>query len=451
MDILALLGCLLPLLHPTTLRQLSRIVGAMLACTGRVTMRGLARWGGAGTSYRTVQRFFNTCLPWPALHWRFCQHHHLHADEVYILGGDEVVVTKAGNKTHGRDRFYSGLRRQTVPGLAFFSLALIGTKARRAYPLRCEQVVRTAEEKAASAANTAAKKAQKLKPAAERRPLGRPKGSTNKPKTGERSPELGRIQAMLLAQLQLIAGQISVRYLALDGHFGNGPALAMVVECGLHLISKLRFDAALYQPYAGPYAGRGPRRKYGDKLDYNALPEQMLRERCVADGIESSTYAGQLRHKEFAQPLNVVIMVKKKLASGARSHVVLFSSDLELGWEQLVDYYSLRFQIEFTFRDGKQYWGLEDFMNVKAQGVANAANLALLMVSVSAVLLREQRQREPASSVLDLKAAYRGQRYVAETIKLLPQAPGEELISRIVRRVTSLGRIHPRDEYPDAA
>jgi hypothetical protein len=29
----------------------------------------------------------------------------------------------------------------------------------------------------------------------------------------------------------------------------------------LHLISKLRCDAALYFPYTGPYAGRGPHRK----------------------------------------------------------------------------------------------------------------------------------------------------------------------------------------------
>jgi len=27
--------------------------------------------------------------------------------------------------------------------------------------------------------------------------------------------------------------------------------------------------------------------------------------------------------------------------------------------------YSLCFQIEFNFRDAKQYWGLEDFMNVE--------------------------------------------------------------------------------------
>ena len=43
---------------------------------------------------------------------------------------------------------------------------------------------------------------------------------------------------------------------------------------------------------------------------------------------------------------------------GFMAHVLLFSSDLELAQGTLVDYYSLRFQIEFNFRDAKQFWGL---------------------------------------------------------------------------------------------
>jgi putative transposase len=39
----------------------------------------------------------------------------------------------------------------------------------------------------------------------------------------------------------------------------------MARQSNLHLISKLRYDAALYFPYTGSYAGRGPRRKYGSK------------------------------------------------------------------------------------------------------------------------------------------------------------------------------------------
>ncbi|MDQ2807060.1 MAG: transposase [Chloroflexota bacterium] len=438
MDILALLACLPPAVPATTLRQLRHIVQALLTMTGRVTMTGLARWTDTGGSYRTIQRFFATTIPWAAVFWLFFRRHLYAPAEVYLLVGDEVVVTKAGKHTYGLDRFFAGLFQHVVPGVAFFSLALVSTTTRRAFPLRLEQVVRTAEEKAASHAKTAAKHARP--PAAQGQP-GRPKGSRNHPKTAPLlSPELQRIKTMITAQLQLIGADIPLAYLALDGHFGNSPALQMVRDCGLQLISKLRADAALYFPYDGPYAGRGPHRKYGAKLQGPAIPDRYLRATRVAAGIETRTYQAQLLHKEFAAPLNVVILVKTNLLTQAHSQVLLFSSDLALPYEQVIEYYSLRCQIEFTCRDAKQYWGLEDFMQVTETGGTNAANLALFMVSLSAVLLADLRQTDPQCSVLDLKADYRGYKYVAETIKMLPQKPDADLIVQLVRHVGRLGR-----------
>ena len=449
MDILALLQCLQPCLSLTTLRHLSLIALALLTMTGRVTMTGIARWSADGASFRTIQRFFATVLPWAHIFWLLFRQHHFQPDDVYILAGDEVVVTKAGKKTFGLDRFFSGVLQKAVPGIAFFSLALISTKTRRAFPLRVEQVVRSEAEKAAAKAKAATKKTKQ--PATKRKP-GRPKGSKNKPKTAVSfSPELQRIQSILQAQIDLIAGKVPLSYLAMDGHFGNSPTLQMVRGCGLHLISKLRSDAALYFPYDGPYQGRGPRRKYGDKLDIDTIPEQLVRLRSVEDGVESCVYQVELLHKEFAQPLNVVIIVKTNLKSGRRVHVLLFSSDLGLAYDKLMEYYSLRFQIEFTFRDAKQHWGLEDFMTVTEIGVSNAANLSLFMVSLSAVLLAEARLTNAQCSVLDLKASYRGSKYVAETIKLLPEQLDEDLVARIVHKVTSLGRIHPPGDSFKAA
>jgi putative transposase len=96
MDSLALFQCLHPYVTATTLRQCSRIASAMLVMTGRVTMLGMARWAGPGGSYRTVQRFFSTVIPWATLLWVFFRQHLYRPGEVYLLAGDEVVVTKAG-------------------------------------------------------------------------------------------------------------------------------------------------------------------------------------------------------------------------------------------------------------------------------------------------------------------------------------------------------------------
>jgi len=440
MDMLALFQCLRPHVTATTLRQLSRMALALLVMPGRVTMLGISRWAGKGGSYRTIQRFFSQALPWAMLFWVFFRQYVHRPDEVYLLAGDEVVVTKAGKHTYGLGRFFSSLYGKPVPGLAFFAFSLVSVQARRAFPVRVEQVVRSATEQASRKAPSAAK--QPPAPTIKRR-RGRPQGSKNKPKADVTlTPELQRITSMLGALLKLIAGFIPLTYLVLDGHFGNHNALHMARQRNLHLISKLRCDAALYLPYAGPYAGRGPYRKYGRKVDYGHIPEQYLKETTMEGPIQTCFYQARLLHKEFAQPLNVVIITKTHVHTQAQAHVILFSSDLELAYAPLVDYYGLRFQIEFNFRDAKQYWGLEDFMNVTPTGVTNAANLSLFMVNVSYRLQAEVRPREPGYSILDLKADCRGYKYVQETIKMLPQMPEPVLLRQILAKVACLGRIH---------
>jgi putative transposase len=440
MDLCALFQCLQPHMTATTLRQFSRMALAMLVMTGRITMLGISRWAGPGGSYRTVQRFFSTVIPWATLCWVFFRHHMYRADGVYLLAGDEVVVTKAGKHTHGLDRFFSSLYGKPVPGLAFFTLSLVSIQERCSFPMCIEQVVRSAAEKAASKAKAAARK---QKPSIAKRRPGRPKGSKNTTQAEvSLTPELLHIRAMLDAFLKLVAGYIPLTYWVLDGHFGNHNALHMARQGNLHLISKLRCDAALYFPYHGPYAGRGPHRKYGHKVEYDNIPGQYLKETTVEGHIQTRLYQAQLLHKEFAQPVNVVIIAKTHLQTQARAHVILFSSDLELAYVPLVDYYGLRFQIEFNFRDAKQYWGLEDFMNVTPTGVTNAANLSLFMVNVAYQLRTDVRQRAPDYSVLDLKADCRGYKYVEETIKLLPEKPEPVLLAKILNQVAGIGRIH---------
>ena len=420
---------------------MSRIIPAMIAMTGRVTMLGLSRWTEKGGSYRTVQRFFYTLIPWVQVFWNFFRVRLLDPQDTYLLAGDECVVTKAGDQTHGLDFFFSSLMQKAVPGLSFFTLALVSTKQRRSYPVQVEQMIRTATEKAASQAKKQAKKVKKDAPKKKR---GRPKGSRNKDKaTVELNPELQRIQKMLQSFLRTIQGTLPLTYLLLDGHFGNYPAFSMVRQCQLHLISKLRYDAALHFPYSGSSPKRGPRPRLGAKVDVRNIPAEYLKETKVEDGFETRTYQMQLLHQDFPDPLNVVILLRTNLATKAWAHVILFSSALELSYDKLIDYYSLRFQIEFNFRDAKQFWGLEDFMNVTQTAVTNAANLALFMVNVSQVLMCQYRQEDPNFSILDLKAYYRGYRYVTETIQMLPQKPDENLVSQLFHKVAALGRIHP--------
>ena len=157
---------------------------------------------------------------------------------------------------------------------------------------------------------------------------------------------------------------------------------------------------------------------------------------------------------DFLAPVGLAIMaggaiaarqgyaVKPNLNTHDHAQVVLLSSDLELPFDKLIDNYGLRFQLEFNFRDAKQYWGLEDFMTTNPTAVTNAANLSLFMVNLVERVLRDMRQFQGEMSVLDLKAHCRGVKYVEETIKLLPEKPEPGLLERIVTKVVGIGRIH---------
>jgi putative transposase len=441
-DILPVLLLLAPTLPKTSGRQLYRIVVAILAMTGRITQLGISRWTDKGGSYRTIQRFFHTQIDWLAVKWRFFELFVYDRNGVYLLAGDETVVTKEGKKTFGLDRFFSSLYDKAVPGLACFSMALVHVGKREAYSLCNEQVIRSEEEKQQAKARQHKRK-QGKKNDTPARPRGRPKGSKNKNKTQPSlSPELLRIQVQLQKVLTLLKKKMSVVYFVLDGHFGNHSAAAMVRQGGLHLISKMRCDAALYQEPTALARQLSPRRKYGDRLDFAQMPQELRRSEETVAGYRTQIYQVRCLHKQFAHRINVVVIVKTHLTSGRVGHVILFSTDLFVTAQTLIDYYTLRFQIEFTFRDAKQHFGLEDFMSVKQTSVANAMSLSFFLVNLSNYLLGSLRTQVAHAGIWDLKSWYRGRHYASAVIEMLPQRPEPIICDRLVEQICRLGFIH---------
>jgi putative transposase len=318
---------------------------------------------------------------------------------------------------------------------------LVNVREEHSYPLQISQIVKSAAEKAASQAKAEAKKVKK---SAEKKKRGRPKSSKNKDKQEVvLNPELLRIQDALISLLKTIGSVMSLKYVAMDGHFGNYPSAWMVRQVKLHLVSKLRSNAALYPAFEGEHQGKGPKPKYAAKIDFHKMDAKYLRETTLEGNIRTDTYQGTLLNKEFGFALNVVILLKTHLETKAQAYVVLFSTDLELAYAKIIPFYRLRFQIEFNFRDCKQSWGLEDFMNVKETAVTNAATLSFFMVNFSYILLQPFRQTCPEYSVLDLKSHFRGCRYAAETIKMLAQKPDAILLADIFQQIARLGANRP--------
>ena len=443
MEILTLFACFSPLTSTTSHRQLAVMAEAIFSMTGRVTMLGISRWAEKGGSYRNVQRFFATTFLWTALHLKFVESHLFNASHEYILAGDATTVTKSGKATFGLDRFFSGVLGKVVKGLEFFVISLIDVTNRRSYPLSVKQTIREKAEK--EAIGKRKKKGQKTKrKSVKKKPAklqGRPKGVLNKDKMKlELSKELLRIDELLKAVLKLLRVFVSVKYLAMDGHFGHNQAVLMGRENGLELISKLRKDTVLYEKYEGEYSGRGARKKKGERLRLDEIPPKYWQKEVREKEIVTNYYQGIFRHPSFGMELKVVIIEKINKKRKQIGHAILFSSDVDLSWEKIVAYYSLRFQIEFNFRDAKQHFGLEDFMNTSERGVENAVNLSFLMVNLSAKLLAEKG--ESCLGINDLKSQYRGAKYARWIIKKVLKKAEPIKINEIIEEVGRLGSIH---------
>jgi hypothetical protein len=79
-------------------------------------------------------------MNWLTLQWMLIRHHLLEPDDTILAAGDHVVVTKAGKKTYGLERFFAALDGKAVPGRCLLSLSLISAKRRTSYPALTEQV-----------------------------------------------------------------------------------------------------------------------------------------------------------------------------------------------------------------------------------------------------------------------------------------------------------------------
>jgi hypothetical protein len=313
------------------------------------------------------------------------------------------------------------------------NLSLVSVETRAAYPLITEQLVR-------GDVQASAPKAAKPKNAMP----GRPKGSTNKNREDVAlSPFQTQLQACVRAALALTGLDLGIIYFVYDGALGNNAGLQAVKQTGLHLICKLRHDSVLYFPYAGPYAGKGKPRKYGEKLTLETLKAGHLRSTSTEKSIQTQVYQASVWHKNFPELLNVVVIVKTNLKTGRCAKVLLFSDDLALASETLIAYYSLRFQIEFNFRDAKQYWGLEDFMNVKETQVNNAANFSLFMVTFSQCLSAKMDGINKGS-MLDLKTIFRARKYTRRIINSLGKNGEPFLIDERIFQAAEIGRIHAK-------
>jgi hypothetical protein len=318
---------------------------------GRMTFRNLSRY--SELHEKTFARQFAN-----AFDFADCNHlaltTALPSATTKIAAMDCTFGEKSGSHTYGLDMFYHGSQDRSECGLEFSELAVVDVDYGTAYHLSMEQTPDTAT-------------------------LHKTIG-TDKTRIDWNLSHLWRYGPLLPPE---------VSHLAADGYYAKLKFVDSVCDFGLHLVSKLRHDANLRYLFTGPHPKRrGARKKYDGKVNVQDLSR--LTPLSLSKIVP--LYTAVVNSVSLKRNIRLVSVCKRQGTTILTA--LLFSTDTTLSAEAIYRYYTARFQIEFLFRDAKQFTGLTDFQTRSEARIAFHVNASLTALNF---LKLEDRQQAPVN------------------------------------------------------
>lgn len=346
MTIVKLILAQMPAVRQPQAKFLDTLFATILALRGHVNFRNLSRY--CDSSERTIQRQFRTSFDWATFHRLTLERVLGEADE-WIEVQDASFIPKSGKQTPGLGSFFNGCAGRPERGLEISTLALVNVT--RGYA-----VIRHVAQ---TPATTKAK--------------------------GDESRLVWYAQQVLAQRATLPA---QVNYLVVDGAYAKRSYLDAVVTKTAHVITKLRCDADCSFLYTAPRVPgeKGRPRQYDGKVNFQDL-SRFTYVGTLPEEEHIRVYTAVVWHKRFKRKLRLVVLVNHQDPQKPR-YVVLATTDVKLDAETVVRYSRARFQIEFLFRDAKQFTGLTDCQARNAQALEfhfNASLATLNLVRVSEV------------------------------------------------------------------
>ena len=321
---------------------------------GRANFTNLSRY--SDLNEKTYRRHYAQPLPFSELNQQLIAQGSLSEHE-RIATIDCTFIPKSGKKTEGLGHFYNGSHGKSERGLEWSVLSVIDLKQNTAYTLNATQTLES---------------------------------HSSAPQESRTQQYLKQVQAhrdMLPADIQYLVG---------DGYYSKQPWLDGIRLLDLHVIGKLRCDARLRYFYHGPQKPRGRKRLYSDAVDFYAIdspPKHTDGFEWVAtvdDNIE--VYRAWVYAPAFKRAIQVVYLLKTTATSS--SYALLFCTDSTLPATDVYRYYKARFQIEFIFRDSKQFLGLTHCQARDAQKLDFHINSVLLTLNLLKVQWFQNRKPE---------------------------------------------------------
>ena len=193
-------------------------------------------------------------------------------------------------------------------------------------------------------------------------------------------------------------------------------------ECGFHLVSRFRDTASQYYVYTGPRSHKPGRPKTLDgKIDYKKLDLTRMVELHI-EGLEGTAYTLIAYSKALKQKVRLVIWI---MPNG--KHKLFFSTKTSMSGEDVLRTYRSRFQIEFCFRDAKQYTGLRHKNQLDF-----SYNASFASQNVAKVMMKENGMSYSMASFKEIMAST----YIAKLIfDKCRRIPNRKLISHTVKEL----------------
>lgn len=322
------------------------VLATIYGMRGKVTFSNLSRY--SELNEKTYRRHYEEEFDFMGFNVELIKE--VKGDNGQIVALDCSFIPKSGKKTYGLDNHYNGSVGRNERGLELATFAIVDLAQNTAYAVDARQ---TPPELTAK--------------------------SDDKSDDSTRVDWYGKYLTEIRPNIPP-----AILYLVADGYFAKEKFIQVVRGQKLQLISKLREDADLKFTYQGKYQGRGRPRKYSNKIDLTDTSQWEFVEEVV---VGVNLYTGIAYWMNTKEQVRIAYLQDSRKGDKPK-YIVLFSTDLALSAQQILSYYQARFQIEFLFRDAKQFTGLTHCQARDQQKLDFHFNISLLAVNVAKAILR---------------------------------------------------------------
>jgi len=330
---------------------------AILTARGKINFRNLSRYSDVSES--TYYRQFSKPFEFEAFN-RAVIDEGLGSASDRIIVLDASFVKKSGKKTYGLDYFWNGCHGRSEKGLEISGVAIVDVERNTGFALSVRQTKpKDAGPASDSKSKQEAAKTDPVKKTTKKKRTKKKGTAKSKKKSSKQEDDEETLVDQYLQHLRdvkpyLLEDEI---YTVVDGYYAKKKFVDGVRDLDLHQVGKLRGDANMRYLYTGPKRehGSGRQKTYDGKVNWQDLSRFEYID--TQDGID--IYSLVLNHVSLKRNVKVVVLLDLRDKDKPR-YAILFSTDTELDAKTLVRYYKARFQIEFIFRDAKQFTGLCD-------------------------------------------------------------------------------------------